>query len=519
MRYGHYEFLVMPFGLTNAPAIFMDLMNQIFRPYLDRFVVVFTDDVLIYSQDEFEHTEHLRIVLQTLHDKQLFAKFSKYVFWLKEFSGLSGILPKICEKILNDCDTDNTTVMKRCEIRLLKPHKKNYSTHDLELAAIVFALKIWRHYLYGEKRHIFMDHKSLKYLMTQKDLNLRQRRWLELFKDYDCVINYHPGKANVFADALSRKSLFALRAMNTQLMIYDDGSILVKLKAKPIFLQQICEAQKDDHELQGKRIQCESIYDSEFHIGTDDCLMFRNRTSIPKNTELIQKILHESHNSHFSVHLGSTEMYNNLKQLYWRLGMKQDISEFKKLEEALGTKFNFNTAFHPQTDGQTERVIQILEDMLRCCILEFEDLKRREIEFQVRDRVFLKVSPWKKVLQFGRKGKLSLRFIDPYQIIERIRDRVFLKVSPWKKVLRFGCKGKLSLRFIEPYEIIERIRSRKIENGRIADSLIRGYEVLSMGTVRMLHIDIKLCKKVTQMHVCFSGQVLWEVSGKSWVQA
>ena len=94
--------------------------------------------------------------------------------------------------------------------RQLKPHKQNYPTHDLELAAVVFVLKIWRHYLYEEKYRIFTDHKSLKYLLTQKDLLLRQRRWLELFKDYDCIIDYHPGKANVVADALSRKMIFAL---------------------------------------------------------------------------------------------------------------------------------------------------------------------------------------------------------------------------------------------------------------------------------------------------------------------
>jgi hypothetical protein len=87
--------------------------------------------------------------------------------------------------------------------RQLKSYEKNYPTHDLELAAVVFTLKIWRHYLYGEKCEIFTDHKSLKYLFTQKELNLRQRRWLELIKDYDCVISYHPGKANVVADALS----------------------------------------------------------------------------------------------------------------------------------------------------------------------------------------------------------------------------------------------------------------------------------------------------------------------------
>ena len=94
--------------------------------------------------------------------------------------------------------------------RQLKKHELNYPTHDLELAAVVFTLKLWRHYLYGEKCQIFTDHKSLKYLLTQKELNLRQRRWVELLKDYDLVINYHPGKANVVADALSRKSSVSL---------------------------------------------------------------------------------------------------------------------------------------------------------------------------------------------------------------------------------------------------------------------------------------------------------------------
>ena len=94
--------------------------------------------------------------------------------------------------------------------RQLKPHEQNYPTLDLELAAVVFALKLWLHYLYGEKCRIFTDHKSLKYLLTQKELNLRQRRWLELFKNYDCIIDYHSRKANVVADALSRKMISAL---------------------------------------------------------------------------------------------------------------------------------------------------------------------------------------------------------------------------------------------------------------------------------------------------------------------
>ena len=111
-------------------------------------------------------------------------------------------------------------------LRQLKLHEKNYPTHDFELAAIVFALKIWRHYLYGEKCFIYTDHKSLKYFPSLRELNLRQRRWMKLIKDYDYVIDYHPGKANVVADALSRKSMQTLRALNAHLSLTDDGTVV-----------------------------------------------------------------------------------------------------------------------------------------------------------------------------------------------------------------------------------------------------------------------------------------------------
>ena len=110
--------------------------------------------------------------------------------------------------------------------RQLKPHEQNYPTNDLELAAVVFALKIWRHYLYEEKCRVYIDHKSLKYMLTQKELNLRQRRWLELFKDYDCIVDYHPRKANVVADALSRKTVAALSLQHSDWRIIADGALL-----------------------------------------------------------------------------------------------------------------------------------------------------------------------------------------------------------------------------------------------------------------------------------------------------
>ena len=134
--------------------------------------------------------------------------------------------------------------------RQMKPHEQNYPTHDLELAAVVFALKIWRHYLYGEKCRIFTDHKSLKYLLTQKELNLRQRRWLKLFKDYDCIIDYHPGKVNVVADALSRKKISGLSLKHCAWKFASDGALVAQLRVMPDLKHMMTDAQQEDIKLQ-----------------------------------------------------------------------------------------------------------------------------------------------------------------------------------------------------------------------------------------------------------------------------
>ncbi|XP_039061522.1 uncharacterized protein LOC120205781 [Hibiscus syriacus] len=128
----------------------------------------------------------------------------------------------------------------------LKPHEKNYSTHDLELAVVVFALKFWRHYIYDESCYIFIDHKSLKYLLTKMDLNLRQRIQMQLLKDYDAIIDYYPGKTNVVADALSRKTFAALRSLDTRIVLKENGALMDELMLKPLLLKHIKELRMRD---------------------------------------------------------------------------------------------------------------------------------------------------------------------------------------------------------------------------------------------------------------------------------
>ncbi|GKA15853.1 putative reverse transcriptase domain-containing protein, partial [Tanacetum coccineum] len=197
-RYGHYEFQVMPFGLTNARAVFMDLMNRVSKPYLDKFVIVFIDDILIYSKSKQEYEDHLKLILELLKKEELYAKFSKCEFWIPKVQFLGYVIdsqgihmdPAKIESI-KDWASPKTPMKIRLFLELgvvlmqnekviayasrqLKIHEKNYTTHDLELGAV-------------------------------KELNMRQCCWSELHSDYDCEIRYHPRKANVVADALSRK--------------------------------------------------------------------------------------------------------------------------------------------------------------------------------------------------------------------------------------------------------------------------------------------------------------------------
>jgi hypothetical protein len=355
-KYGLYEYTIMSFSLTNAPAFFMHLMNKVFMDYLDTFVAIFIDDILVYSKSEAEHEKHLKLVLQRLREHKLYAKLSKCEFWIDEvpflghviskggiavdpgkvkdvlnwvvpqtvkevrsFLGLAGYyrrfienfskiakpLTSLLEKGVDFSWTDerqkafeelkkrlttapvltlpdqNKRFTVYCDAsrdglgcvlmqegrviayasRQLRRHELNYPTHDLELAAVVHALKIWRHYLFGQRCDIYTDHKSLKYIFTQSELNMRQRRWLELVKDYDLEIYYYPGKANVVADALSRKSFvnMVVAFQMPQELCYEFEQLSLgflhhtssaSFEAKPTLEAEIRQHQKEDKKLQ-----------------------------------------------------------------------------------------------------------------------------------------------------------------------------------------------------------------------------------------------------------------------------
>ena len=212
--------------------------------------------------------------------------------------------------------------------RQLKPHEKNYPTHDLELAAVVFALKIWRHYLYGDKCFIYTDHKSLKYFPSQRELNLRQRRWMKLIKDYDCVIDYHSGKANVVANALSRKSIQTLWALNAHLSLSDDGTVVEELIARLSLLNRVLEAQKKDEKIAAVINQIGNGKETEFTVNENGVLYYKDRVCVRDYNDLRKFILEEAHSGSFAIHPGSTKMYRDLKMSFWWSGMKRDVSEF-----------------------------------------------------------------------------------------------------------------------------------------------------------------------------------------------
>jgi hypothetical protein len=221
----------------------------------------------------------------------------------------------------------------------LKVHEKNYPTHDLELAAVVHALKTWRHYLYGQKCDIYTDHKSLKYIFTQSELNMRQRRWLELIKDYELEIHYHLGKANVVVDALSRKSqvnMLAAHPISFELAkVFDRLSLGflnntqgVTIELEPTLEQDIRKGQKDDEKINEIRQLIINGKGLDFREDAEGVVWFKDRMCVPNITSIRELILKEAHETTYSIHPGSEKMYQDLKKRFLWYGMKREIEEY-----------------------------------------------------------------------------------------------------------------------------------------------------------------------------------------------
>ncbi|GJW33274.1 putative reverse transcriptase domain-containing protein [Tanacetum coccineum] len=542
-RYGHYKFEVMSFGLTNAPAVFMDLMNRVCKLYLDRFVIVFINDILIYSKSRKEHEGHLKLILsegihidpakiESIKDwaspktpteiRQLLEKAEAAFQLLKQKLCSAPILalPEGSENFVVYCDASHkglgAVLMQKEKViayasRQLKVHEKNYTTYDLELGAIMFALKMWRRHLYGTKCFVFTDHKSLQHILDQ---NMRQRRWLELLSDYDCEIRYHPGKSNVVANTLSRKE--RSKTLRVRALVMTIG-----LNFPKQILSAQSEAKKEENfinkDLHGMINKLEPRADGTL------CLNNRN---VPRPEEakpfglLVQPEIPqwkwENITMDFVTKLPKTAtgqdtiwvIVDRLTKSAHFLPMREDVTLEKLTRQYLKevvSRHGMPVSIISDRDGKFtshfwKSLNKSLEDMLRACALDFKkgwDKHLPLVEFsydnsyhtsikaapfealygckcrspicwaKVRDRLLTVLEiiheTTEKIVQIKSRIQAACDRQKSYTDVRRkplefqVGDKVMLKVSPWKEVIRFGKRGKLNPCYIGPFKIIAKV--------------------------------------------------------------
>ncbi|GKC63875.1 putative reverse transcriptase domain-containing protein [Tanacetum coccineum] len=425
-------------------------------------------------------------------------------------------LPDGVEDFIVYCDASNQglgcVLMRRGKViayasRQLKIHEKNYIAHDLELGAILFALKTWRHYLYGTKSVIYTNHKSLQHIFDQKELNMCQMRWTKLFSDHKCKIRYHTGKANVVANALSRKE-----------------------RVKPKHMER-----KED----------ESLY-------------FMDRIWVPLVGGVRTIIMDEAHKTRYSVHPGVDKMYHDLRDMYWWPGMKRDISTYDskcltcskvkaehqrpsgllqqpeipewkwdKITMDFVTKLPRSKSGHDsiwvivdrltksayflatREDYSTEKLARLFIDeviarhRVPMSIISDRDRRSPVLWAEIGESSFIvpelvqettdKVVLIKENLKAARNRQKSYADNRRKPLEFEVGDRVLLKVSPWKCVIHFGKKGKLAPRYVGPFEILERI-------GPVAYRLRLPEELCSVHDT--FHVsNLKKCLADANLHV------------------
>ncbi|GJT65111.1 putative reverse transcriptase domain-containing protein [Tanacetum coccineum] len=356
-------------------------------------------------------------------------------------------LPEGSEDFIAYCDASKkglgAVLMQREKVisyasRQLKIHEKNYTTHNLELEAVVFAIKIWRHYLYGTKCTVFTDHKSLQHILDQKELNMRQRHWLELLKSHKSKYSIHPGSDKMYQDM---KKLYWWPNMKANIATYVSKCLT-------------CAKVKAEHQRpSGLLVQPEIPqwkWDNITHVG------FVTKLLVVHKVMTLFGTLVTKHGIPVSIICDRDPRFASN---FW-----------KSLQKALGTSLDMSTAYHPQTDGQSERTIQTLEDMLRACVIDFgngwvKHFPLVEFSYNNSYHASIKAAPFEAL--YGRKcrspvcwaevGQVQLTDPELRKPMEfQVGDKVMLKASPWKGIVRFGKRGKLNPRYVGPFKVLKK---------------------------------------------------------------